>query len=253
MNFFRIVFSFLIYIFLGLTNLLAGSNVVRWQSCFQTNCISFDLPSKWYLSERRSNGTSTKFDHFKTSPLKDELGREITPAVVILFKESETKYPLHPTIFHTESKRFSAITNVRKSYSLQKKSNSENTYQFVGVFGSFKDKEDIVLQHYITTTEDRFGMTILVTCYESVYPQIEKDLNLFLDSMSFGKRTIPWSFQNPEEQIFKAKELETSALARLKTKKSEEIEIALDELSDSCDLGSVSACEMFTTLLNLGR
>ncbi|PJZ84586.1 hypothetical protein [Leptospira harrisiae] len=235
------------------TNLIADTNPTRWRSCFQTNCISFNLPSKWFLTERRSNGTTTKFDHFKTLPLKEESGREIIPALVILFKESENKLPLHPILFHADSRRFSMVTNIRKSFSLQKIPNTENSYKFLGMFGSFKDKEDTVVQHYITATEDKFGFTILITCYESVYPQIEKDIYQFLDSLSWNTRPLPWKQQLPEEQISKAKELEVSALDRLKTKKSEEITIALEELSDSCELGSASACEMFTLFMNLGR
>lgn len=235
------------------TNLFAETNLTHWHSCFQTNCISFDLPSKWFLTERRSNGITTKFDHFKTLPLKEESGREIIPALVILFKESENKMPLHPILFHAESRRFSMVTNIRKSFTLQKIPNSENVYKFLGMFGSFKDKEDTVVQHYITATEDKFGFTILITCYESVYPQIEKDIGQFLDSLSWSTRPMPWKLQLPEELISKAKELELSALDRLKTKKSEEITMALEELSDSCELGSASACEMFTLFMNLGR
>ncbi|EMY70858.1 hypothetical protein [Leptospira vanthielii] len=251
MIFFRIFARFLTFCFLASVNLEAES--IRWRSCFQTNCISFDLPSQWYLTERRSNGVTTKFDHFKTPPLKEESGREIIPALVILFKESENKLPLHPILFHSESRRFSLITNNRKSFTLQKIPNTESGYKFLGMFGSFKDKEDTIVQHYITATEDRFGFTILITCYESVYPRIEKDINLFLDSLSWGTRPIPWKIQDPEDQISKAKELESKALDRLKTKKSEEITLALEEMSDSCELGSVTACEMFTVLMNLGR
>ncbi|EOQ97035.1 hypothetical protein LEP1GSC195_3685 [Leptospira wolbachii serovar Codice str. CDC] len=251
MKFFQIFIGFLFFCFLTSVNLKA--DVIHWRSCFQANCISFDLPAKWYLTERRSNGLTTKFDHFKTSPLKEESGREIIPALVILFKESENKLPLHPILFHAESKRFSLITNIRKSFALQKNANSDNGYKFLGMSGSFKDKEDTIVQHYITATEDRLGFTILITCYESVYPQIEKDINLFLDSLFWGTRSIPWKFQGPEDQVAKAKELEASALNRLKTKKSEEIALALEEMSDSCELGSVTACEMFTTLMNLGR
>ncbi|MCG6150635.1 hypothetical protein [Leptospira bandrabouensis] len=246
-------FGFIAIVLLMTTNLFAETNPTRWSSCFQTNCISFDLPSKWFLTERRSNGITTKFDHFKTLPLKEESGREIIPALVILFKESENKMPLHPILFHAESRRFSMITNIRKNFTLQKIPNSENVYKFLGMFGSFKDKEDTVVQHYITATEDQFGFTILITCYESVYPQIEKDIAQFLDSLSWSTRLMPWKWQLLEEQISKAKELELSALDRLKTKKSEEITMALEELSDSCELGSASACEMFTLFMNLGR
>ncbi|MBM9548666.1 hypothetical protein JWG40_16695 [Leptospira sp. 201903074] len=251
MIFFRIAIWFLTFFILASTNLQAESN--RWRSCFRTNCISFELPSQWFLTERRSNGLTTKFDHFKTSPLKEESGREIIPALVVLFKESENKLPLNPILFHSESKRFSLITNIRKSFTLQKIPKSDNGYKFLGMSGSFKDKEDTILQHYITATEEEFGFTILITCYESVYPQIEKDINLFLDSLSWGTRPVPWQIQDPEKQVSKSKELETSALNRLKTKKSEEITMALEELSDSCELGSVTACEMFTVLMNLGR
>ncbi|MCW7479743.1 hypothetical protein [Leptospira kanakyensis] len=247
------IFGFLVFYFFLFTNLFAETNPTHLRSCFQTNCISFDLPSRWFLTERRSNGIATKFDHFKTLPLKGESGREIIPALVILFKESENKLPLHPIVFHAESRRFSMVTNIRKSFTLQKIPNVENSYKFLGIFGSFKDKEDIVLQHYITATEDKFGFTMIITCYESVYPQIEKDINQFLDSLSWYTRPLPWKFKNPEEQISKAKELESSALDRLKTKKSEEISLALEELSDSCELGSASACEMFTLFMNLGR
>ncbi|MCW7488022.1 hypothetical protein EHQ94_13735 [Leptospira meyeri] len=247
------IFGLVVIGFLMTTNLFAESNSTRWRTCFQTNCISFDLPSKWFLTERRSNGITTKFDHFKTLPLKEDSGREIIPALVILFKESENKIPLHPILFHAESRRFSMISNIRKNFTLQKIPNTENGYKFLGIFGSFKDKEDTVVQHYITATEDKFGFTILITCYESVYPQVEKDINQFLDSLSWNTRSIPWKLQLPEEQISKAKELELSALDRLKTKKSEEIAMALEELDDSCELGSASACEMFTLFMNLGR
>ncbi|MBM9592514.1 hypothetical protein JWG41_19610 [Leptospira sp. 201903075] len=251
MNLIRILLGYLTISLLVSMNLSANS--VPWRSCFRTNCILFDLPSEWYLTERRSNGFTTKFDHFKTQALKEESGREIIPALVILFKESENKLPLHPILFHAESRRFSLITSIRKSFSIKKIPNTENGYKFLGMLGSFKDKEDTIVQHYITATEEEFGFTILITCYESVYPQIEKDIQVFLDSLSFEKRPNPWKIQNPENQISKAKELESSALSRLKTKKSEEITIALEELSDSCELGSVTACEMFTTLMNLGR
>ncbi|TGL38971.1 hypothetical protein [Leptospira perdikensis] len=247
----RILFGYLTLSLLVSVNLDAES--IPWRSCFHTNCISFDLPSQWFLTERRSNGFTTKFDHFKTKALKEESGREIIPALVILFKESENKLSLNPILFHAESKRFSLITNLRQSFTLQKIPNVENGYKFLGMFGSFKDKEDTIVQHYITATEEEFGFTILITCYESVYPQIEKDIQVFLDSLSFDKRPYPWKIQNQETQISKAKELELSALNRLKTKKSEEITLALHELSDSCELGSVTACEMFTTLMNLGR
>lgn len=251
MNLFRIFLGYVSFCILISTNLLAESN--RWRSCFRTNCISFDLPSQWYLTERRSNGLTTKFDHFKTSPLKEESGREIIPALVILFKESENKLPLHPILFHAESRRFSLVTNIRKSFTLQKITNTENGYKFLGVYGSFKDKDDTIVQHYITATEDEFGFTILITCYESVFPQIEKDINLFLDTLTWGTRPMPWKIQDPELLVSKARDLETSALNRLKTKKSEEIALALEELSDSCELGSVSSCEMFTVFMNLGR
>ncbi|TGK81523.1 hypothetical protein EHQ24_09435 [Leptospira noumeaensis] len=247
------IFGFLVFYLFLFTNLFAETNTTHFRTCFQTNCISFDLPLKWFLTERRSNGTTTMFDHFKTLPLKEESGREIIPALVILFKESENKLPLHPIIFHAESRRFSMVTNVRKSFTLQKIPNVENGFKFLGIFGSFKDKEDTILQHYITSTDEEFGFTIMITCYESVYPKIEKDIQLFLDSLSLEKRLKPWKFQTVDEQIIKAKELESSALVRLKTKKSEEIGMALEELSDSCELGSVTSCEMFTTLMNLGR
>lgn len=251
MKFFRMVIGCFIICILASVNLNAESN--SWRSCFRINCLSFDLPSQWYLTERRSNGLTTKFDHFKTSPLKEESGREIIPALVVLFKESENKLPLHPILFHAESRRFSLITNIRKSFSLQKIPNIDNGYKFLGMSGTFKDKEDTIVQHYITATEEEFGFTILITCYESVYPQIEKDINLFLESLTWGTRPMPWKVQDLEMQVSKAKELETSALNRLKTKKSEEITIALEELSDSCELGSVTSCEMFTVLMNLGR
>ncbi|PJZ47234.1 hypothetical protein [Leptospira brenneri] len=246
-------FVFLVVYFFVSRSLVADSNKIHWSSCFRTNCISFDLPSRWYLTERRSNGFTTKFDHFKTPPIKEESGKEIIPALVILFKESENKLPLHPVLFHGGSRKLSLITNVRKSFTLQKIPNTENHFKFLGIFGSFKDMEDSILQHYITATEEEFGFTILITCYESVYPQIEKDISLFLNSLSHEKRSSPWQMKSPEDQVTQAKELETTALDRLKTKKSEEIETALGELSDSCELGSVTACEMFTTLMNLGR
>ncbi|MCT8334550.1 hypothetical protein NUH30_12780 [Leptospira sp. 85282-16] len=246
-------FGFLFLYFFIITNLFSETNSNHFQTCFQSNCISFDLPSNWYLTERRSNGTTTKFDHFKTFPLKEESGREIIPALVVLFKQSENKLPLNPIIFHAESRRFSMVTNIRKAVTLQKIPNVENGFKFLGIFGSFKDKEDTILQHYITATDEEFGFTIIITCYESVYPKIEKDIQLFLDSLSLEKRMKPWKFQSVDEQILKSKELESSALVRLKTKKAEEIGMALEELSDSCELGSVTSCEMFTTLMNLGR
>ncbi|MCW7460696.1 hypothetical protein [Leptospira limi] len=227
----------------------------KWKTCLRTHCISFHLPSNWYLTNRKSNGSSTKFDHFRTSPLKEESGREIIPALVILFKESEKQQDLDPIIFHLESKRYILVSNVKEYYNLQKlvESKEKEIYQFLGLFGSFKDKEDTIVQHYITSTAGEFGFVIIVTCFESVYPQIEKDIKIFLNSLAYEKRVSPWNFVTVSEQLMKAKQLEANADTRLKTKKIEEISIALGELDDACELGSMTACELFSNLMNVGR
>ncbi|TGL08373.1 hypothetical protein EHQ43_04825 [Leptospira bouyouniensis] len=227
----------------------------KWKTCFQTHCITFRLPSNWYLTNRRSNGHSTKFDHFRTNSLKEESGREIIPAIVILFKESENKQIIDPILFHLESKKFTLITNIRDYYNLQKLSvvTDNDVYKFIGMVGTFKDKEDTIVQHYITSTEGEFGFTILITCFESVIPQIQKDIKLFLESLSYEKRNSPWKFVSLDDQIRKSKELETTAQSRLKTKQINEITLALEELGDSCDLGSISSCELFSNLMNVGR
>lgn len=226
-----------------------------WKTCLQTHCLSFRLPSTWYLTNRRSNGQTTKLDHFRTNVIKDGLGREIIPALVILFKESDTKQILNPILFHVESKKYILVTNIKEYYNLQKlNSESEKeVFQFLGMVGSFKDKEDTVIQHYITTTNDTFGITVIVTCLESVYPQIERDIKVFLSSLQYEKRILPWKFSSLGEQTKKAKELELSAQARLKTKQVDQISIALEELDDACELGVLSSCELFSNFMNLGR
>ncbi|TGL57800.1 hypothetical protein [Leptospira jelokensis] len=241
------------YISFSLTHLVAEEET--WKTCLQTHCLSFRLPSLWYLTNRRSNGQTTKFDHFRTQVLKDGLGREIIPALVVLFKESDTKQIVNPILFHAESKKYILVTNIKEYYNLQKLNSEpeQEVFQFLGMVGSFKDKEDTVIQHYITTTNETFGITIIVTCLESVYPQIERDIRLFLSSLKYEKRILPWKFSSIGEQMKKAKELEMSAQSRLKTKQVDQISIALEELDDACELGVLSSCEMYSNLMNLGR
>lgn len=248
---FRLIF--LIQIMLLVNPLFAETD--QWKTCFQTHCISFRLQSNWYLTNRRSNGQTTKFDHFRTNSLKEESGREIIPAIVILIKESENKQILDPILFHIESKKFTMITNIREYYNLQKlpEVKDHDVYKFIGMVGTFKDKEDTIVQHYITSTEGEFGITILITCFESVYPQIQKDVKLFLETLSYEKRNVPWKFVSLHDQVKKSKDLETSAQSRLKTKQINEITLALEELGDSCELGSLSSCELFSNLMNVGR
>ncbi|XDD42440.1 hypothetical protein AB3N58_14240 [Leptospira sp. WS60.C2] len=244
--------SFILFLF-SVFPLVAESE--NWKTCFHSHCISFRLSSNWYLTNRRSNGITTKLDHFRTKPIKEESGREIIPALVIVFKESEPKQMLDPLLFHIESKKYTLISNIREYYQIQKLSESKekDVYKFLGMVGTFKDKEDSIVQHYITATEGEFGFTILVTCFESVYPQIQKDIDLFLASLVYEKRKTPRIFVSVNDQYKKAKEIEKSAQARLQTKQVEEISIALDELNDACELGSPSACELFTNLMNIGQ
>ncbi|PJZ38946.1 hypothetical protein CH354_07140 [Leptospira levettii] len=253
MNRFKILFVFL-FAFVLFTFPISSESE-KWKTCLRTHCISFQLPSNWYLTNRKSNGSSTKFDHFRTSPLKEVSGREIIPAIVVLFKESEKQQYLDPILFHLESKRYILVSNVKEYYNLQKLTEikDKEVYQFLGMFGSFKDKEDTIVQHYITSTSEEFGFVIIVTCFESVYPQIEKDIKIFLNSLVYGKRVSPWNFVTVSEQLQKAKQLESNADTRLKTKKIEEISIALGELDDACELGSITACELFSNLMNVGR
>lgn len=238
---------------LFLTPLVAEEET--WKTCLQTHCLKFHLPSAWYLTNRRSNGQTTKMDHFRTNALKDESGREIIPALVILFKESDAKQTLNPILFHVESKKYILVTNIREYYNLQKLNSEpgQEVFQFLGMVGSFQDKDDTVIQHYITTTYESFGITVIVTCLESVYPQIERDIKVFLSSLQYEKRNSPWKFSSLSEQTKKAKELELSAQSRLKTKQVDQISIALEELDTACELGVLSSCELFSNLMNLGR
>ncbi|ABZ95455.1 Hypothetical protein LBF_2985 [Leptospira biflexa serovar Patoc strain 'Patoc 1 (Ames)'] len=253
MKFFKFSLLVISFGYLGLNPLVA--DVEKWKTCLHSYCLNFQLPSNWYLTNRRSNGQTTKLDHFRTQALKDELGREIIPALVILFKESENKQNLNPILFHAESRKYTLITNIKEYFHLQKlKSDPDiEIFQFLGLVGSFKDKDDTVIQHYITTTDETFGIIIIVTCLESVSPQIQKDIKLFLDSLKYEKRISPWKFSSASEQMNKAKELEFSAQTRLKTKQVEQISFALQELDDACELGALSSCELFSNLMNLGR
>ncbi|EOQ89806.1 hypothetical protein LEP1GSC202_0733 [Leptospira yanagawae serovar Saopaulo str. Sao Paulo = ATCC 700523] len=253
MKFLKIPLLLLLFISTISTPLVAEEET--WKTCLQTHCLSFRLPSSWYLTNRRSNGQTTKFDHFRTNGLKDGFGRDIIPALVILFKESDTKQNLNPILFHVESKKYILVTNIKEYYNLQRLNSEpeQEVFQFLGMVGSFKDKEDTVIQHYITTTNDTFGITIIITCLESVYPQIERDIKVFLGSLKYEKRISPWKFSSIGDQMKKAKELEMSAQSRLKTKQIDQITIALEELDDACELGVLSSCEMYSNLINLGR
>ncbi|XDD46124.1 hypothetical protein AB3N60_15630 [Leptospira sp. WS39.C2] len=227
----------------------------KWKTCLGSHCILFQLPPNWYLTNRRSNGQTTKLDHFRTNGLVEESGREIIPALVILFKSSDNKQYLDPILHHLESKKYTMITNIREYYNLQKLNDTKEkeVYKFIGMVGTFKDKEDTIIQHYITSTDEDFGFIIIITCYESVYPMIQKDVKMFLDSLVYEKRNSQWKFANINDQLKKAKELEGIANLRLKTKQVDEITKALGELNDACELGSTTACELFTSLMNVGR
>lgn len=242
----RLLFIFYIGIFAPCV-LFAEST--KRQVCLNQNCVNFSLSDKWVLAEKDADGASYKVDHFKLFSLRDELGRKIIPSISFIFRD----YPqvLDPILFNINSRSQSQAIKFVDSFFLQKISESEEIYKFMGYKGNFKHNEDTILQHFITATDKKTGIILVVTCYENVYGQIEPDISDFLNSLRFEARQNYPRFKNQKAKQDKAMELERNGLKLIQTKNTKNIQLGLEMYAEGCDLGYKKLCIMYNTLTEI--
>ena len=242
--------KFLQIVFLSCIGILSPSILnaesTKRKVCLNQNCVNFSLSDKWVLAEKDADGVNYKVDHFKLFSLTDSQGRKIIPSISFIIRD----YPqvLVPIIFNINSRSQSQAIKFTESFFLQKISESEEIYKFMGYKGKFKHNEDTIVQHFITATNEKTGIILVVTCYEHVYGQIESDISDFLNSLRFEITQNYPKFKNQNAKRDKAMELEKKGLSLIQTKNTKNIQLGLEIYAEGCDLGYKKLCIMFNTL-----
>lgn len=174
-------------------NILNASEMT--ETCFSHSCLRFQLSPHRALGERRSDGKTGKVDHYKREPLESPKNGRVIPSISIIFQHFGTEMdPLQYNILMRsklplkkidESFYIQPIPSQKKQETVDDENNK--TYKFLGFKGTFHSNGIKFVQYIITATDRDDGITVVITCTQDLFDQIEDDVDLFIKTLVYSE------------------------------------------------------------------
>ena len=216
------------------------------RTCFGSECLEFKLAERWFLAERQVDGDALKVDHYKIKPLNSPSAGKVIPSISLIFHGSNE--PIDPIQYQMFMRSKIPMSDVDKPILLQPLNKEQNTYRFLGFQGRFENEKVKFVQYLVTGTEGSTGFSVVITCPQDVFPQIEKDVGAFLSSLRHNKKAPGTTFKNPADRQKTAEDLFQKAFKMVTDRKSQRIDEGLQLFLESCDLGHSGACAQYSVL-----
>lgn len=217
-------------------------------SCFEKNCLVYDLPKPWFVSYAEMPGSDSKLISFNRKDIGKSKSGFKSFNLGLIFVMSKEK--LDPLRFSIYAKQYSELREYGESIYFRNINGKKDVYKFFGSKGKYISEGKTHREYLLSATEDKLGIVIKVTFEEEHFAKVDNDIQKFLKSLDI-KPNLLYKEISENERAKKIQDLQTEGLQKINLKTSNMITEGLNKYLAACELGSKELCTQYSILKSL--